>query len=144
MNQKHCPIQFWEGTLPPVAPLANGYVPYQEKSPEMHELPLGFIRGTIYAGLDLPFKNSVNHYPKKQNCRTRLQQTKFALQEMGLYLDTHPNDQEALEQFSAYEEMCTKEENEYCMKYGPIRRDNFNYRKNFSWENDPWPWEYMR
>lgn len=143
MNQNARPIQFWEGNLPPVAPLANGYVPYQAVNPEFHELPLGFVRGTIYSGLDLPFHNSVNHYPKQQDCKTRLQQIKFAMQELGLYLDTHPNDTNALNRFKGYESMCRKAEAEYCMKYGPIRRDAYAYGEAFTWENDPWPWDNM-
>lgn len=143
MNQRQRPMEFWQGSLPSVAPLANGYVPYQAAQSEMHELPLGFIRGTIYAGLDLPFLHSVNHYPKKQTCKTRLQQFKFAMQEIGLYLDTHPDDYEALEQFKIYEELCRKVEHQYKHEFGPLRRDSFNYGKKFCWSDEPWPWDYV-
>lgn len=142
MNQRHRPPEFWQGNLPAAAPLANSYVPYQSVQPEMHELPLGFIRGTIYSGLDLPFHNSVNHYPKKQTCKIRYQQFKFAMQEIGLYLDTHPDDFAAMEQFKMYEDLCRKEGALYREQYGPIQRDRFDYEKQFSWSNDPWPWDY--
>lgn len=143
MKQRQQSMEFWQGTLPSRAPLANGYVPYQASQPEMHELPLGFIRGTIYAGLDLPFQHSVNHYPKKQTCKTRLQQFKFAMQEISLYLDTHPDDYEALEQFKNYEELYRHEELQYQKEYGPLYRDSFDYGKTFCWSNSPWPWDYV-
>ena len=48
------------GALPPSAPLGSAYVPMQE-GVEPHYLPQTAIaRGTLFPGLDLPFRGMVN------------------------------------------------------------------------------------
>lgn len=48
-----------EGRLPPMAPLANPYVPFQQENPPKYEARWGMIRGTLFPGLDLPFFGDV-------------------------------------------------------------------------------------
>ena len=85
------------GTLPAHAPLANPYVPFQEPDPPKYEARKALIRGTLYPGLDLPFMGMVNQKEQPVTPLTQLQVMAFALQELALYLDTHRDDQEALE-----------------------------------------------
>ena len=62
-HNKHTPSHGM-GMLPAKAPLANPYVPFQEKDPAMYDPRKGMIRGTIYPGLDLPFMGMVNKTEK--------------------------------------------------------------------------------
>ena len=130
------------GYLPSPAPLANPYVPFQMEDPHKYEPQKGLIRGTMYPGLDLPFHGMVNTREKSNTPMHELQAIGFALNELALYLDTHPTDKEALEQYRSYQ----KQYHDLAMKYSqncrPLSHANPVDHKTYSWLRDPWPWEY--
>ena len=101
-----------EGRLPALAPLANPYVPFQEEDPPKYEAKKALVRGTLFPGLDLPFMGMVNAKELPDLPLAELQALGFAVQELVLYLDTHREDQEALELYRRYQEMynrCSEE-----------------------------------
>ena len=130
------------GKLPSKAPLANPYVPFQMENPARYEARRGLIRGTLYPGLDLPFRGMVNTREKSNTPMHELQALAFALQELALYLDTHPHDSEALELYRKYQ----KQYHDLMMKHAeqcrPLTHANPVSHKNYTWLCDPWPWEY--
>ena len=130
------------GKLPARAPLANPYVPFQMEDPPMYDPRKGLIRGTIYPCLDLPFMGMVNKQEKPVTPKTELQAMGFAIQELALYLDTHPEDKEALALYRAYQKMNHKAMMEYSEKCGPLNHKMPVDDENYSWLCDPWPWEY--
>ena len=130
------------GILPAKAPLANPYVPFQMEDAPMYEPRKGLIRGTIYQCLDLPFMGMVNQKEKPVTPKTDLQAMGFALQELALYLDTHPDDAEALALYRAYQKMSHKAMMAYSEKYGPLNHKTPVDDKTYTWLCDPWPWEY--
>lgn len=71
----------------------------------------------------------------------RLQICDFTLDEMVLYLDTHPDDTCALDYFKKYQELQKQAALEYIEKYGPINAENYIYKDKFTWIDNPWPWE---
>ena len=128
-----------EGRLPAAAPLANPYVPFQMESPPKYEAGKAIIRGTLYPGLDLPFMGQVNNQPLPDTPKANLQTLAFAIQELALYLDTHRDDREALEQYRAYQQMYRR-----CMEaHGDQMTHHEMGREDvYEWLCDPWPWEY--
>lgn len=130
------------GKLPAVAPLVNPYVPFQADNPEQYEINQGLIRGTIYSGLDLPFKGMVNKTPLPQSALTELQELGFAIQELALYLDTHRDDTEALVLYRRYQRTYHDKRMEYSETYGPLSHMEPITAAEYNWLNDPWPWEY--
>nr|WP_034644887.1 spore coat protein CotJB [Bacillus methanolicus] len=71
-----------------------------------------------------------------------LQVIQFVLVELNLYLDTHPNDIEAIEQFNLFEEMRKNTAEKFEKKFGPL----FNFGLSTSgvpwqWVEQPWPWQ---
>ena len=72
---------------------------------------------------------------------TELQVMAFALQELALYLDTHRDDQDALELYRAYQEMYHRGQMEYAKMCGPLRHSTPT-EGPYRWLDDPWPWEY--
>ncbi len=130
------------GKLPAVAPLVNPYVPFQADNPEQYEMNQGLIRGTIYSGLDLPFKGMVNKTPLPQSALTELQELGFAIQELALYLDTHRDDTEALALYRRYQRTYHDKRMEYSETYGPLSHMEPITAAEYNWLNDPWPWEY--
>ena len=93
------------GVLPAMAPLANPYVPFQQTDPVRYEARRGLIRGTLYPCLDLPFMDMVNETELSDTALHELQALGFAVQELGLYLDTHSEDEQAAELFRQYAEL---------------------------------------
>ena len=52
----------------------------------------------------------------------------FALKELNLYLDTHPNCRRALAMFKKYKELRSAAMDEYVCKFGPVTPDQNNDR----------------
>ena len=130
-----------EGRLPAMAPLANPYVPFQIENPPKYEPRKALIRGTLYPGLDLPFSGMVNQKEKNITPLTELQTLAFVIQELALYLDTHWDDEEALELYRTYHEMHHKCMMEYNKTCGPLNHHT-PAEGPYNWLDDPWPWEY--
>ncbi len=144
MKQKHTQENFREGRLPSKAPLANAFVPFQMENPPMYEARKGMIRGTMFPGLDLPFMGMVNQKEKAVTPMTELQALNFAIQELALYLDTHREDQDALELYRDYQKMYDRCMEEYTRKHGPLNHMQVMDTKAYEWLDDPWPWEYSK
>lgn len=133
-----------EGRLPAMAPLANPYVPFQMESPPRYEARKGLVRGTMFPGLDLPFKGMVNKNEKPVTPMTELQALNFAVQDLALYLDTHRDDREALELYRSYQRMYAQCLMEYKKKHGPMNHRGESDAECYDWLDDPWPWEYCK
>lgn len=71
----------------------------------------------------------------------RLQQTDFALIDVGLYLDTHPCCQNGLEYFRCMRIERDNALREYEENYGPITMDDADANCYWDWIDQPWPWE---
>lgn len=130
------------GRMPENAPLANPYVPFQLENPPMYEPPRGIIRGTIYPGLDLPFRGMVNQRELPVTPKTQLQVLAFAIQELALYLDTHPEDAEALELYREYQKLYAHHKERYSQNCKPMTHMVPVDHRKYTWLDEPWPWEY--
>ena len=130
------------GTLPAQAPLANPFVPFQTDPPPQYEPRKALVRGTLFPGLELPFMGMVNQKEQPVTPKTELQAMAFMLQELALYLDTHPQDKEALEVYRKYQKMYHDAMITFNQNCRPLNHvtpdDSWQYR----WICDPWPWEY--
>ena len=144
IRSKRMQAECANGRLPAMAPLANPYVPYQYENPPQYEARRGIIRGTMFPGLDLSFQGKVNNKELNVTPLTQLQVLNFAIQDLALYLDTHRDDQEALETYRAYQKMYQKCQAQYQKEYGPLTNMSPEGGEEFRWLDDPWPWEYCR
>ncbi|NGY79638.1 spore coat protein CotJB [Bacillus megaterium] len=71
-----------------------------------------------------------------------IQAIDFALVELTLYLDTHPNDQQAMQQFNEYAQQAMQLKRNFETKYGPLQQYGNSYTDgNWSWGTSPWPWQ---
>ena len=130
------------GRLPQYAPLANPYVPYQSCGDATYPAKRGVVRGTLFPGLDLPFLGMVNEGELPNLPLHELQALNFAITELGLYLDTHTDDTEALELFRRYVALYEDGAAQYQEKYGPLRLQCAGKNGRYNWLQSPWPWEY--
>ena len=142
MDNRNQDRSYMEGVLPCMAPLATPYVPFQQEDPPRYEPRKALIRGTLYPGLDLPFMGMVNQREKNPTPKNRLQTLAFAIQELALYLDTHPEDKEALELYRTYQKMYHEGNMEYSKCKRPLTHGIPVNQERYTWLDDPWPWEY--
>ncbi|MBO3446447.1 MULTISPECIES: spore coat protein CotJB [Clostridia] len=73
----------------------------------------------------------------------RIQELCFACLDMNLYLDTHPEDQKAVNTFNSLSKQFMQAKCAYESKYGPLT--NFGHStsncNNWQWVCQPWPWD---
>ena len=130
------------GYLPELAPLANPYVPFQQRNPKQYTAKRGLIRGTLFPGLDLPFMGMVNTKEKSDTPRNELMALNFAITELTLYLDTHPDDAEVAQLLQSYIELYRAGREAYERKCGPLTHMDAVQNGDYRWLTGPWPWEY--
>lgn len=66
----------------------------------------------------------------------------FVILELNLYLDTHPFDQQALDNIRHFQKMKKKLVQEYTEAYGPIMRDCMAENAcEWKWALQDWPWK---
>ena len=130
------------GMLPSRAPLANPYVPWQQYDPEQYSAKTGLIRGTLFPCLDLPLLGMVNTEEKSDTMMHQLQALAFAVQELGLYLDTHADETDAVELFRQYTELYEAGMQQYQQSCGPLFQKDAIQDGVYTWNQTPWPWEY--
>ncbi|MBE6113051.1 MAG: spore coat protein CotJB [Peptococcaceae bacterium] len=71
-----------------------------------------------------------------------LQQLSFSLVDLNLFLDTHPDSQQAINDYNELFEQYWEAKSSFELLYGPL--NNFGHcpaSYPWSWINDPWPWE---
>lgn len=131
------------GTLPGAcAPLAFPYVPRQENNPVRFSRMEALQTGTLFPGLDLPFKAAIQARTKLANTAlVELMALDFAIDELGLYLTTHADDQEALQLYWSYINLAKEGREKYQKQYGPLLQTDLTPDQGFAWLKDPWPWD---
>ena len=131
------------GILPECAPLALGFVPMQQEHTPAYECADAINRGTLFPGLDLPFKNIINKSnPYAGTPLGEIMALDFVVKELTLYLDTHKEDEEAFEMMKTYIELSKKARAEYVKRYGPLKVEDLLKCDEYKWIEGPWPWEY--
>ena len=144
-NQNHttmaCSAE--QGTLPGCcAPMVFPYIPMQEQNPVRFSRMEALQTGTLFPGLDLPFKAAIQARTKLPNTALiELMALDFAIQELGLYLTTHSADQEVLQLYWSYIKLAQEGREKYQKMYGPLLQTDLTPEDGFAWLKDPWPWE---
>ena len=64
----------------------------------------------------------------------------FAIDELGLYLTTHRDDQEALALYWNYIRLGQEGRRRYEEMHGPLFQTDIT-EGSFRWLDDPWPWD---
>ena len=129
------------GRLPASAPLANAYVPFQERNPEKYQAPCALIKGTLFPGLNLPYMGVSNTEEKSPSVLHEMQALCFAIAELGLYLDTHAEDTEALALYNRYAEQYAMLQQQAAQQGMALTQMEAAASGSYSWLKDPWPWD---
>lgn len=76
---------------------------------------------------------------QREEMISKIRELDFAIVELGLYLDTHPDDQKALCLHREYARQIKDLKDKYQKVYGPL---TILYPCNkWRWLEEPWPWE---
>ena len=79
-----------------------------------------------------------------RNCSALLRkvyEASFAVDDVILYLDTHPDDQDALNYYQYVSELRKQAMDAYEAQCGPLMIDEVRSDNYWTWVNNPWPWE---
>ena len=77
----------------------------------------------------------------EQALLNRIGETRFACVELQLYLDTHPEDLEARNDFNSYAAALERLMGEYTENYGPLENFGNSPHVAGSWVYQKWPWQ---
>lgn len=81
----------------------------------------------------------MNNDMTREEMAKQLKCYRFAIIELGLYLDTHPDDEKAICLHKEYSNKFKELSNKYQKVYGPLTI-MFPCNK-WRWIEEPWPWE---
>lgn len=71
-----------------------------------------------------------------------LQAIDFVLVELTLYLDTHPNDLQAIQQYNQFAEKRKGVVFEFELRFGPLYAFGHSFTQcPWQWIESPWPWQ---
>lgn len=77
----------------------------------------------------------------EQALMNKIGEVRFACVELQLYLDTHPEDLEAMNDFNSYAETLNRLCSEYNERFGPLENFGSCTHDAGSWVYQKWPWQ---
>lgn len=131
-----------DGSLPGACGnMAFPYIAMQREDAKRYENREALLQGTLFPGLDLPFRREMrSRFPQVNEALLELMALDFAIDELGLYLTTHPHDQQALELYWSYIRLGREGRAKYEESHGPLLQTDIT-EGGFRWLDDPWPWD---
>ncbi len=78
---------------------------------------------------------------RKHDALQAVNESCFLMQELALYLDTHPTCISGLTRYQQARQAYQQAMNNYCAQYGPLNLEQSNGGNCWQWTQDPWPWE---
>lgn len=102
----------------------------------------GFMYGNMFKNEYDPYKNyrvtKLESDTDKGKLLLKIYEYDFALNDLSLYLDLHPEDNEIYKVFRNYTEEQRKHVDMYEKKYGPMEITESMY-SSYMWDEGPWP-----
>ena len=105
----------------------------------------GFNKGNMFKDEYDSYKNykvkEIEATSEKEKHLLEIMALSFAINDLNLYLDLHPEDTTMLEKFKKLVETSCEKEMEYVKCYGPLEVVDSTSSQKFNWINNHWPWE---
>lgn len=80
----------------------------------------------------------------RQKLMNNITLSSFGLNDINLFLDTHPNDRQALELYRQYKKIRDDAMAGYTENYGPLTPYDSADTVCWTWVDNPWPWQYQK
>lgn len=104
----------------------------------------GFNLGNMFKNEYEGYKNykvgKLDAHGEKEKILLCIYEYDFALVDLGLYLDLHPEDMDAYNMFKKINDERKYYIDMYENKYGPLELDSTDYN-SYEWIKSPWPFE---
>ena len=101
---------------------------------------VGLTRGNMFDSEYKPYKNYNPTNINVDNMLLKLYELNFALIDINLYLDLHPNDNEMYKMFKKYANEFEEVKKMYENEYGPLEFNCVD-TNTYEWIKNPWPWD---
>lgn len=105
----------------------------------------GFIKGNMFKDEYSGYKNykpcDISATSEREKLLLKIMSLSFAINDLNLYLDLHPEDTLTLERLKDLVEKAYEVESEYVKNYGQLEVTDITNLNKFEWINNPWPWE---
>lgn len=77
----------------------------------------------------------------REQLMRQIQETGFAMFDLNLFLDSHPQNRMALDYFNEVRARNAELRAQYESMFGPLTMGGTNTDQGWTWVRDPWPWE---
>lgn len=105
----------------------------------------GFVKGNLKRDEYDAYKGYVPTVPviysEREKDLLNVQKYAFAVNDLNLYLNTHPSDGKAMELFNNYRNEYLNALRNYENKHGPLGLYATKMDVYWPWNKSPWPWE---
>ncbi len=122
------------------------FMPNIERNPNILDPMEGFLRGNMFRNEYVPYKNltyfKLNPKTEKEKTLYHIMALSFAINDLNLYLDLHPENKEMFELFKKYIAEKKELSNKYSKQYGPLTLTKTTNQK-YNWDDSPWPWDNL-
>lgn len=109
---------------------------------KLNDSTTGFVCGNMFEKEYKPYKDYKLKMPKttceKSAKLYRIMELSFAINDLNLYLDLHPDDEKIFKEFKNYTEKLLMCEEDYVKCYGPIEITENIFEKNMWVSSSPW------
>jgi len=106
----------------------------------------GFLRGNMMRDEFDSYKKytyfKLKPETEKEQMLFQLMAYSFAINDLNLFLDMHPEDRSAYDLFKQYVNDKNELESMYVKRFGPMTVTETN-GANYNWISNPWPWDKM-
>lgn len=97
------------------------------------------VQESVLPSMELPEIKECPRDCKREEMIMKIRELDFAVEDIALYLNTHPDDRRALCLHNTYAKQLRDVKDKYQRVYGPLTID-FPCNK-WRWLETPWPWE---
>lgn len=106
------------------------------------DLKTAFLRGSAFNNLYDPYKEFDYSLPNTDQELKNIQAISFVLLDLGLFLDTHPDNKEVIDLYNEYNKVLSELTINYEKEFGPLTLKSMSLDEYpWSWVEEPWPWE---
>ena len=120
--------------------LAFPYVAMQGRNCRRYGADESLRQGTVFPALDMPFRYTAPTNGLADTPMTELMAMDFMVDDMGLYLTTHCDDEDAFALYRSMIRAARERRDQYEANNGPLTQTAAT-DSGCQWLENPWPWE---
>ena len=114
----------------------------QEENPVRYSRMEALQTGTLFPGLDLPFKAAIQAKTKMANTAlVELMALDLPLTSWACISPPTPRIRRRCSLYWSYIKLAKEGREKYQKMYGPLLQTDLTPEDGFAWLKDPWPWE---